>query len=128
MAQVGFDRLLRTARRVSGHVGLELGQLRCHVRADKVRPQAEHLAELDPRRTKLAQRSSQSLTGTHRRQPGVGHASENPPGNAGLASLGCVIGEPSETVPGQHIPDLLEPLAVPKQHASHIIGHAFSAL
>jgi hypothetical protein len=60
--------------------------------------------------------------------PGSAYAGENPPPNAGLASPGCVIGEPSETVPGQHIPDLLEPLAVPKQHAGHIIGHAFSAL
>jgi hypothetical protein len=38
-----------------------------------------------------------------------------------------MIGEPSETVAGQHIPDLFEPLAMPKQHTGHIIGHGSSA-
>jgi MYXO-CTERM domain-containing protein len=68
---------------------------------------ALHLTQLDPRRTELAQRSSQSLTGTQRRQSGVGHAGEDPPGNPGLDSLGCVIGEPSETgrtdIAGEHL-------------------------
>jgi hypothetical protein len=39
-----------------------------------------------------------------------------------------VIGEPGEAIPGQHIPDLFEPFAVPKQHASEVIRHQFSAL
>ena len=32
------------------------------------------------------------------------------------------------TIAGQHIPDFLEPPAMPKQYAGQVIGHRFSAL
>ena len=111
-AQVGFDGRLGDAGRVGRHRRLQLRQLRSDVLADHVRPQAQHLTELDERRAEFRERAAQPLALGHlefvRRDDAVDQVLDRlDTGDAGTA---CRPGR--EPVVNEDTRDLVQPLAM----------------
>jgi hypothetical protein len=64
-AQLAFDQRLRDTRRIRRDRRLQLPKLLGDVVTDNIRSQAQHLAELDPRRAQLGQCPPQPLAVGH---------------------------------------------------------------
>ncbi len=117
--ELAFNQSLCHTRRIRCDRRLELDQLPGDVVADDIRPQAQHLTELDPRGAQLGQRPPQPLTVRHRDDLGIDMSVDEPLHEGRADQSAAALHPRHKAVLREHRADLVESLTVAHQGGGH---------